>query len=119
WVCRVFGVGEPGQRRDEEDSAADSPLAERERVSGSKADRNRGKALRWDNDIKVSRETLAYELQKARIAADRTCRHNADHLVGYATDAREVKSSTRGMVVATTSLCMTAGNQREVVATTM
>lgn len=109
WVCRVFGVGVPGRK--EVNSDAEVFGVEAEGEAASKSDRNRDKAMLWDNDIKVSRETFASELRQARTAADRTSRHNADYLIAYATDAREVKSSSRGLLVATTSLCMTAGNQ--------
>ncbi len=110
WVCRAFGAGTPGQKEEGKPDAEGSGTGA-EGEAASKSDRNREKAMRWDNDIKVSRETFAGELRNARVAADRNSRHNADHLIGYATDAREVKSSTRGMLVATTALCMTAGNQ--------
>jgi hypothetical protein len=111
WKCAIFGEGEPGAKPTNEDENKREQSKSTAAADTPKSQKNRVKALRWDNDIKVSRETFAGVLSRERDAASPKHRASADHLSGYATDAREVDSSTRGKVVATTSLCMTAGNQ--------
>lgn len=111
WKSPIFGEGEPGAKAGSEDEGKRGQPKSPAAADTPKSKKNREKALRWDNDIKVSREKFAGVLSREREATSLTRRASADHLSGYATDAREVDSSTRGEVVATTSLCMTAGNQ--------
>lgn len=111
WKSPIFGEGEPGTKATNEVEGKKEQSKPTAAADTPKSKKNREKALRWDNDIKVSRETFASILSQERDTASPAHRASADHLSGYATDAREVHSSTRGKVVATTSLCMTAGNQ--------
>lgn len=107
WRSVVFGTGTPGG----EDAPGGEGDAEPENPDLPKGERNRAKALRWDHDIKVAPETFAGEMTRARSASAARSRHDADFLAGYGTDAVEVKTSSRGLVGATTDLCMVAGNQ--------
>ncbi|MEO2090025.1 MAG: hypothetical protein ABGY75_11080 [Gemmataceae bacterium] len=111
WKSPIFGEGEPGAKEPGKKEGKKKQSKPAPAADAPKSKKNREKAERWDNDIKVSRETFAGMLSRERDAASPTQRASADHLSGYATDAREVDSSTRGKVVATTSLCMIAGNQ--------